>query len=350
MEQPASANIKISTPSAQTSYIPVSVTMLEHPPTVPVPVNPVNPVPDPDEPPYQGFPGRGHYQLPEPPMSANLASIFKNMESIQKYGAESVTDNNKPKTPNVADDDNDEEKCVSDEDFQKEVEKSAEVKKIVEEIINKIPKDACGVHPPQHRKEVVKVNSKCPPRVATIRRRLPSPEPDIVERVTMVKPPQDCINIIIEKPSMPGPCCIDRIEHEPPQRPNIRHNVVCVPPSSKCPPGTKAYTPLPQNYASTIANTPYTYAKPTNTSTATPITYRSSITTPVTSSFQYEPLPLSAYTWHVNPQTTSYDDSSTPVTIRISQTPNTDSFSTTEQMSYSEQSFSWPETTNFKNA
>ena len=59
---------------------------------------------------------------------------------------------------------------------------------------------------PMLRRQVITVPSQCPGRVANISRRLATPPPDIIERITVVKPPRDVINLCIEKPCQPGPC------------------------------------------------------------------------------------------------------------------------------------------------
>jgi hypothetical protein len=59
---------------------------------------------------------------------------------------------------------------------------------------------------PMLRRQVITVPAQCPGRVANINRRLATPPPDIIERITVVKPPRDVINLCIEKPCQPGPC------------------------------------------------------------------------------------------------------------------------------------------------
>jgi len=129
------------------------------------------------------------------------------------------------------------QECPSDEDFQREVENDPAINQIIDQVISQIPPEACGVRPPQHRREERVVASTCPPRTAVIRRRLPSPEPDIVERTTIVRAPQDIVNIVIEKPGMPPPCVYETTDYEPEAPPRIQQGVVCVQPSSQCPPG-----------------------------------------------------------------------------------------------------------------
>lgn len=63
---------------------------------------------------------------------------------------------------------------------------------------------------PMLRRQVITVPASSPGRVACITRRLPTPPPDIIERITVVKPPRDVINLCIEKPFQPGPCYQER--------------------------------------------------------------------------------------------------------------------------------------------
>jgi hypothetical protein len=59
---------------------------------------------------------------------------------------------------------------------------------------------------PMLRRQVITVPANCPGRVTCITRRLPTPPPDIIERITVIKPPRDVVNLCIEKPCQPGPC------------------------------------------------------------------------------------------------------------------------------------------------
>jgi hypothetical protein len=129
--------------------------------------------------------------------------------------------------------------CPSDEDFAQDIENDPEFNRIIDQIIARIPPEACGVRPPRHRREERYVNSDCPPRTANIRRRLQSPQPDIIERHTIIRAPQDTINVVIEKPGMPPPCVYEKTDYEPESPPRIQHSVVCVQPSSRCPPGAE---------------------------------------------------------------------------------------------------------------
>lgn len=63
---------------------------------------------------------------------------------------------------------------------------------------------------PMLRRQVITVPAQCPGRVAYLTRRLPTPPPDIIERITVIKPPRDVVNLCIEKPHQPGPCFQER--------------------------------------------------------------------------------------------------------------------------------------------
>jgi len=129
--------------------------------------------------------------------------------------------------------------CPGPEEFQQQVENDPNIAQIIDQIVQNIPPNACGVRPPQHRREQRIVTSNCPPRVANIRRRLPSPGADIVERTTLIRSPQDKINIIIEKPTMPPACVIENTQIDTSQPPRISQQVVCVQPSQReCPAGS----------------------------------------------------------------------------------------------------------------
>jgi hypothetical protein len=83
---------------------------------------------------------------------------------------------------------------------------------------------------PVLRRQVITVPSSCPGRVACLTRRLPTPAPDIIERITVVKPPRDVVNLTIEKPTQPGPCFQQREICGKSRKPLIQPRVVSVPP------------------------------------------------------------------------------------------------------------------------
>lgn len=85
---------------------------------------------------------------------------------------------------------------------------------------------------PMLRRQVITVPSSCPGRVTCITRRLPTPPPDVIERITVIKPPRDVVNLCIEKPYQPGPCFQQREICGKPRKPLIQPRVVSVPPRS----------------------------------------------------------------------------------------------------------------------
>lgn len=106
---------------------------------------------------------------------------------------------------------------------------------------------------PMLRRQVVTVPAGYQGRVANISRRLPTPPPDIIERITVVKPPRDVVNLNIEKPCQPGPCFQQRQICGKPRRPIIQPRVIpVVPRSNPCapppppPPPQPVYVPPPQ--------------------------------------------------------------------------------------------------------
>jgi hypothetical protein len=71
-----------------------------------------------------------------------------------------------------------------------------------------------------------------PGRVQQVVRRLPTPTPDIIERVFIVKPQRDTINLVIERPTTP-PCLYrDKTVYGKSRRPIINPKVVTVHPTN----------------------------------------------------------------------------------------------------------------------
>ncbi|RNA43791.1 hypothetical protein BpHYR1_014728 [Brachionus plicatilis] len=102
------------------------------------------------------------------------------------------------------------------------------------------------------RRQVITVPSPCPGRVAYVTRRLPTPPPDIIERITVVKPPRDVVNLCIEKPNQPNPCYQEKNICGKPRKPIIQPRIISVnprcnpcppPPCAPCPP--QSYNPCP---------------------------------------------------------------------------------------------------------
>ncbi len=82
------------------------------------------------------------------------------------------------------------------------------------------------------RRQVITVPAQFPGRVAQITRRLPTPAPDIIERITVVKPPRDVVNLCIEKPTQPEPCFQAREICGKAKKPLIQPRVISVAPRS----------------------------------------------------------------------------------------------------------------------
>jgi hypothetical protein len=112
--------------------------------------------------------------------------------------------------------------------------------------IEQIVSSLTEVRRPMLRRQVITVPANCPGRVTCITRRLPTPPPDVIERITVIKPPRDVVNLCIEKPYQPGPCFQQREICGKPRKPLIQPRVVSVPPRSN-PCAQQASQPL-QSY------------------------------------------------------------------------------------------------------
>lgn len=112
--------------------------------------------------------------------------------------------------------------------------------------IDQIVSSLADCRRPMLRRQVITVPSQCQGRVANICRRLPTPPPDVIERITVIKPPRDVINLCIEKPCAPGPCLQERTVCGKPRKPLIQPCVVQVPPRPQCCPQPQPCCPQPQ--------------------------------------------------------------------------------------------------------
>lgn len=72
-------------------------------------------------------------------------------------------------------------------------------------------------------------------RIQQIVRRLPTPTPDVIERVFIVKPQRDMINLVIERPATPPVQYRDKTVYGKSRRPIINPKVVTVQPRSMYP-------------------------------------------------------------------------------------------------------------------
>jgi hypothetical protein len=117
---------------------------------------------------------------------------------------------------------------------------------------------------PMLRRQVITVPAQCQGRVACITRRLPTPAPDIIERITVIKPPRDVVNLCIEKPTQPEPCFQSREICGKVRKPLIQPRVVSVAPrSNPCnPPQPQAPPCCPNAQAAQAQQAAQSYQQP----------------------------------------------------------------------------------------
>jgi hypothetical protein len=91
--------------------------------------------------------------------------------------------------------------------------------------------EAAALHrrQPVVRRQVIQVPGQ-PGQVRQVVRRVPTPIPDVIERVFVVKPQRDVVNLVIERPSTPPPQIKTRTVVQKPRRPVIHSQVVRVAP------------------------------------------------------------------------------------------------------------------------
>lgn len=85
---------------------------------------------------------------------------------------------------------------------------------------------------PVLRRQIIKVPGPGG-RVQQVVRRLPTPQPDLIERVYVVKPQRDVVNLLIERPGTPAPQVQERRVVGRPHRPVIHQQVVRVAPRTQ---------------------------------------------------------------------------------------------------------------------
>jgi len=93
--------------------------------------------------------------------------------------------------------------------------------------------EAAALHrrQPVVRRQVIQVPGN-PGQVKQIVRRVPTPIPDVIERVFVVKPQRDVVNLVIERPTTPPPQVKNRTIVAKARKPVIHSHVVRVPPRS----------------------------------------------------------------------------------------------------------------------
>lgn len=121
--------------------------------------------------------------------------------------------------------------------------------------------EAAALHrrQPVIRRQVIQVPGN-PGQVKQIVRRVPTPIPDVIERVFVVKPQRDIVNLVIERPTTPPPQIKNRTIVAKSRKPVINSQVVRVPPRSIQAPPVQVqqvqqapvqvqYAPAPVQYA-----------------------------------------------------------------------------------------------------
>jgi hypothetical protein len=119
--------------------------------------------------------------------------------------------------------------------------------------------EAAALHrrQPVIRRQVIQVPGN-PGQVKQIVRRVPTPIPDVIERVFVVKPQRDIVNLVIERPTTPPPQIKNRTIVAKSRKPVINSQVVRVAPRSiQAPPVQQPvqqqppvqYAPAPVQYA-----------------------------------------------------------------------------------------------------
>jgi hypothetical protein len=108
--------------------------------------------------------------------------------------------------------------------FQLDEETTAEIETRLQHFLKR--------RPPVLRRQVIKVPGPAG-RVQQVVRRIPTPQPDVIEKVYVVKPQRDVVNLVIERPGTPPPQIKETREVEPPHRPVITQQVVKVAPRTQ---------------------------------------------------------------------------------------------------------------------
>jgi hypothetical protein len=82
---------------------------------------------------------------------------------------------------------------------------------------------------PVLRRQIIKVPGPAG-RVQQVVRRIPTPQPDVIEKVIVSKPQRDVINLLIERPATPPPTIQEKRIQARPHKPAITQQVVRVAP------------------------------------------------------------------------------------------------------------------------
>jgi hypothetical protein len=108
---------------------------------------------------------------------------------------------------------------------------------------------------PVLRRQIIKVPGPAG-RVQQVVRRIPTPQPDVIEKVIVTKPQRDVINLLIERPSTPPPTIQEKRIQARPHKPAITQQVVRVAPRTVQQPVQQVAQPVQQIQYQPIAVQP----------------------------------------------------------------------------------------------
>lgn len=81
---------------------------------------------------------------------------------------------------------------------------------------------------PLYHREIIPIQGP-PGKIRRVVRRLQTPVPDTIERVHVIKPQRDYVDVLIEKPATPPPVYVEKNLVEKPEKPVVTHRVIQVP-------------------------------------------------------------------------------------------------------------------------
>ena len=107
------------------------------------------------------------------------------------------------------------------------------------------PPGDCKVSPPKKRTEILR--DKTPePIIKKCVTRLPTPEPDVIEKVIVRRQPQVILECVYEQPNKPPPIIKYRCEYEPAPEIIVKKHCIFVEPTPRCCPQPKPPKCCPQ--------------------------------------------------------------------------------------------------------
>jgi hypothetical protein len=75
-----------------------------------------------------------------------------------------------------------------------------------------------AIYQPRHFQEVY-YSAEPPPQIQVVRQRLPEPPPDVIERVVVMRQPQQYVYQVVEVPKKPPPVIQERVVQQAPKQP-----------------------------------------------------------------------------------------------------------------------------------